>query len=208
MGKEESERERGSVAGAERILEAGPIDWGPAIAKVNGVVVDDDLISRSRDAAWISMTRLGNGERGIECEEQFIDPTLIRFHDIGRVLIEPRSDGFLAPVDVLLLRNESGMVGDQRCYRFGITKLDCLETCQLPLGRLRIGSAGFGFLCRNQSVDSADCIIDASSRGGSGFMLVARGREWIVNGDRLQGRAGFLVEQGDSRFGKRANGGR
>ena len=76
MSEEEGESECRAVAGAERVLEAGAVRRRAPVAKVNGRVVDDELVAGCSGAAGIAVPSLGDRETGVEGIEVMIDALL------------------------------------------------------------------------------------------------------------------------------------
>jgi hypothetical protein len=60
--KKEGERQSAAVAGAQGVLEAGPVGGRGRIPEVDRVLIDQDLIARARRAAAVSMRRCSDPE--------------------------------------------------------------------------------------------------------------------------------------------------
>jgi hypothetical protein len=110
MGDEYCEGQGASVAGAQRVSEAGFIGRRFAVAEIYARVIDNKLVGRTGNAAAVRRPCLRDREPGIKIVEQLIDPALVRLHHFGGMRLQFRAYLNLLLVESGLLLAETLMV--------------------------------------------------------------------------------------------------
>lgn len=205
MREEKREGEGGAVAGTEGVLEARPIPRRLAVAKVNGRVVDDELVARCGDAARVGVLGLGDGEAGIERGQIVVDAPLVGLHHGLCVRVELLPDRLLAGLDGVLLAGELRIGGAEVGHVRAVSGLDRIQAGQFGLGGLEVAGVRGGLLVGDDGVGRTDHGICRLDGGGRAVIGGARGGESRIRRDRFERHCRFAVEKPDRRDGKCAD---